>query len=122
VFDWITSVISSGGYLGIVALMLAENVFPRIPSELIMPLAGTWRREASSRSPACRSQARRGALPGALPGYFLGRWLGRERLCAFAARHGRWLTLDERELGQANRLLVAGAFVVRRALGHFASG
>jgi membrane protein DedA with SNARE-associated domain len=63
-----------------------------------------------------------GALPGALPGYFLGRWLGRERLCAFAARHGRWLTLDERELGQANRLLVAGAFVVRRALGHFAPG
>jgi membrane protein DedA with SNARE-associated domain len=40
VFDWITSVISSGGYLGIVALMLAENVFPPIPSELIMPLAG----------------------------------------------------------------------------------
>ena len=39
-FDWLTSVISDGGYLGIVLLMLAENVFPPIPSELIMPLAG----------------------------------------------------------------------------------
>ena len=39
-FDWITSVVSQTGYLGIVGLMLAENVFPPIPSELIMPLAG----------------------------------------------------------------------------------
>jgi hypothetical protein len=40
VFDWIVRVVSDSGYLGIIALMLAENVFPPIPSELIMPLAG----------------------------------------------------------------------------------
>ena len=39
-FDWLTTVISDGGYVGIVLLMLAENLFPPIPSELIMPLAG----------------------------------------------------------------------------------
>ena len=39
-FDWLTGVIADGGYLGITLLMLAENLFPPIPSELIMPLAG----------------------------------------------------------------------------------
>ena len=39
-FDWITGWLESSGYLGIFALMLVENLFPPIPSELIMPLAG----------------------------------------------------------------------------------
>lgn len=33
-------IVSSAGYFGIVLLMLIENVFPPIPSEVIMPLAG----------------------------------------------------------------------------------
>ena len=39
-FDWITNVVSEYGYPGIALLMLGENIFPPIPSELIMPLAG----------------------------------------------------------------------------------
>ena len=39
-FHSIVDIVSQGGYLGIFLLMLAENVFPPIPSELIMPLAG----------------------------------------------------------------------------------
>ena len=39
-FDWITGLVEQTGYLGIALLMLAENVFPPIPSELIMPMAG----------------------------------------------------------------------------------
>jgi membrane protein DedA with SNARE-associated domain len=39
-FDWIVGLVERGGYLGITLLMLAENLFPPIPSELIMPLAG----------------------------------------------------------------------------------
>src|SRR3546814_1862992 len=38
--DWIARLVEGGGYLGIAALMFAENLFPPIPSELIMPLAG----------------------------------------------------------------------------------
>src|SRR3546814_16590613 len=40
VFTWITGFIGDAGYLAIALLMFAENVFPPIPSELIMPLAG----------------------------------------------------------------------------------
>jgi len=39
-FDWITSLIDGMGAFGVALLMFLENVFPPIPSELIMPLAG----------------------------------------------------------------------------------
>lgn len=38
--DWITDLIVEHGYLAVAALMFLENVFPPIPSELIMPFAG----------------------------------------------------------------------------------
>ena len=38
--DWIVSLVDRLGYAGIALLMLLENLFPPIPSELIMPLAG----------------------------------------------------------------------------------
>lgn len=39
-FDRITELVESGGYIAVALLMLLENVFPPIPSELIVPLAG----------------------------------------------------------------------------------
>ncbi len=39
-FDWIAGFVRQAGYVGVLLLMLAENVVPPIPSELIMPLAG----------------------------------------------------------------------------------
>ncbi|UXN74451.1 hypothetical protein N8D56_04705 [Devosia sp. A8/3-2] len=38
--DWIIQTISQWGYAGIFAVMLAESIFPPIPSELIIPFAG----------------------------------------------------------------------------------
>ena len=38
--DWITEFIGEHGYLALFMLMFLENVFPPIPSELIMPFAG----------------------------------------------------------------------------------
>ena len=42
---WATGVIVSFGYWGVVSLTVAENLFPPIPSEVILPLAGflVWR-------------------------------------------------------------------------------
>jgi hypothetical protein len=39
-FDQLLSILTVGGLFGVAALMLAENIFPPIPSELVMPLAG----------------------------------------------------------------------------------
>ena len=38
--EWITDIMESLGYMGIAFLMFLENLFPPIPSEVIMPLAG----------------------------------------------------------------------------------
>jgi membrane protein DedA with SNARE-associated domain/uncharacterized membrane protein YkvA (DUF1232 family) len=100
-FDWITGVVSDTGYLGILALMFAENVFPPIPSELVMPLAGFVAAKGELDPVLVVAAGVLGSLLGALPWYYAGRWLGRERICRLAARHGRWLTLDEHDVGKA---------------------
>ncbi|HSA81409.1 MAG TPA: VTT domain-containing protein [Geminicoccaceae bacterium] len=100
-FDWITRVVSESGYPGILGLMLAENIFPPIPSELIMPLAGFVAAKGELNPVLVVLAGTLGSVLGALPWYYLGLWLGRERICALAARHGRWLTLSERDVGKA---------------------
>lgn len=100
-FDWITGLMEATGYLGILLLMLAENVFPPIPSELIMPLAGFAAAQGRLSIVLVVLAGTAGSLLGALFWYVLGRWLGGERLRRLAARHGRWLTLSPGEIGQA---------------------
>jgi len=103
VFDWITKIISEGGYPGIVLLMLGENIFPPIPSELIMPLAGFVAARGELNPVLVVLAGTLGSMLGALPWYYAGRWLGEERVCRFAARHGRWLTLDDEDVGKGIR-------------------
>lgn len=100
-FDWITGLVEQTGYLGIALLMLAENVFPPIPSELIMPMAGftAARGELSMVGVVVAGTA--GSLAGALLWYYIGRWIGLERLKRWAAKHGRWLTISPEEVDEA---------------------
>ena len=79
-FDWITRVVSESGYPGIVALMFAENIFPPIPSELIMPLAGFVAAQGQLDPVLVVLAGTLGSVLGVLPWYYLGLWLGRERI------------------------------------------
>lgn len=38
--DWIIRLVDWAGYWGVAALMLLETVFPPVPSEVIMTVAG----------------------------------------------------------------------------------
>jgi membrane protein DedA with SNARE-associated domain len=100
-FDWITSLVEQGGYLGIALLMLLENVFPPIPSELIMPLAGFTAARGKFNLSMAVLAGTIGSVAGAALWYYLGCWLGYERLKRLAARHGRWLTLGPGEIDEA---------------------
>jgi membrane protein DedA with SNARE-associated domain/uncharacterized membrane protein YkvA (DUF1232 family) len=102
-FDWIVKIVSESGYLGVALLMLGENLFPPIPSELIMPLAGFVAATGQLDPVLVVLAGTLGSVLGAVPWYYAGRWLGEERASAFAARHGRWLTLDDQDLGKAIR-------------------
>ena len=102
-FDGITQFVSEGGYVGIALMMLAENIFPPLPSELIMPLAGFVAAQGRLNPVLVVLAGTLGSVLGAVPWYYAGKWLGEERLCRFAARHGRWLTFDDKDLRKAIR-------------------
>jgi membrane protein DedA with SNARE-associated domain len=101
-FDWITGFVRQAGYVGVFLLMLAENVVPPIPSELIMPLAGFAAARGHLSIPLVVLAGTAGSLLGALFWYVLGRRLGLERLKRLAARHGRWLTLSPDDVARAD--------------------
>ena len=92
-FTWAAGLIADGGYLGIALLMFLENLFPPIPSELIMPLAGFDAARGELNPLGVVAAGTVGSILGAIFWYWVGKRLGAKRLEAWAARHGRWLTL-----------------------------
>jgi membrane protein DedA with SNARE-associated domain len=101
--SWIIAFISSTGYWGILLLMLVENVFPPIPSELIMPLAGFMVAQDKLTFLGATLAGMAGSVIGALPFYYGGKKLGDERVKRFADRHGRWLTISGQDIERASR-------------------
>lgn len=102
-FDWITHLLDQLGYVGIALLMFLENVFPPIPSELIMPLAGFDAARGDMNVYLVILSGSVGSLAGATFWYAVGRWIGEDRLKHFASRHGRLLTLSAGEVERVNR-------------------
>ena len=100
-FDWIVGWVESGGYLAIALLMLVENVFPPIPSELIMPLAGFAAAKGTLNIVGVVAAGTAGSLAGALFWFWVGYSIGPDRLKNFSGRHGRWLTLHPSEIDSA---------------------
>lgn len=97
--DLAADLVQELGYLGLVLLMALEHIFPPIPSELVLPLAGF--------------EVGRGNLSfaGALAASTTGSLIGASVLYAFARRGGRPLVLrlhgllrfDEEDLDRAER-------------------
>ncbi|MGE4241084.1 DedA family protein [Ramlibacter sp.] len=100
--EWIIELIQRGGYFGVAMLMLLENVFPPIPSELVLPFAGYVAATGELHPAGVWAAAIAGSLAGALPWYWAGRLLGVNGLREFARRHGRWLTLEPHHVDAAN--------------------
>ncbi|WP_293819511.1 DedA family protein [uncultured Parolsenella sp.] len=75
--------INQFGYLAVSALILFENVFPPIPSELILPMGGFLVHETAMELPGVIVAATVGSVAGAFILYGVGRLLSRERLTAF---------------------------------------
>lgn len=94
---------TSTGYFGIVLLMFVENVFPPIPSEYIMPLAGFMVAEDKLSLVGIIAAGTLGSVLGALALYYCGRKLGAERLKRFADRSGRWLAITSDDIESADR-------------------
>ncbi len=100
---YITSILESAGYFGIVFLMFLKNVFPPIPSEFIMPLAGFMVTQGKLSFVGVVAAGVVGSMLGTLPFYYLGRRMDEERLKTLADRHGRWLTISREDIEKAQK-------------------
>ena len=93
----VLDVIGALGYLGLALLLVAENLFPPIPSEVVLPLAGFLVGRGELSLWGAIFAATFGSVAGALVRYARGRWGGRR----LVLRYGQWLRVDEKALGQA---------------------
>lgn len=102
--DWIIRLVDSAGYWGVALLMFLETVFPPVPSEVIMTVAGV----SASRGNMTFAGVVAAGTAGAMLGNYLWFWLaikfGSDRLRRFADRHGRWLTLSWKEIERGHEL------------------
>lgn len=89
------------GYWGIGLLMFAENLFPPIPSELIMPLAGFTVAQGEMDFVTVVAVGVIGTILGALPWYYAGHRLGNKRLHHLFNRYGKWIGVSGQDLDKA---------------------
>lgn len=93
----VLDVIGALGYLGLALLLVAENLFPPIPSEVVLPLAGFLVGRGDLNLWGALIAATFGSVAGAVVLYGLGRWGGRR----LVLRYGKWLRVDEHALQRA---------------------
>jgi membrane protein DedA with SNARE-associated domain len=102
--DWIIRLVDWAGYWGVAFLMLLETVFPPVPSEVIMTVAGV----SASRGNMTLTGTIAAGAAGAMLGNWLWYWLaikfGEARMHVFIDKYSRWLTLDWEEVERGERL------------------
>ena len=112
--NWVQDVINQFGYLGVALLVVIENVFPPIPSEVVLPFAGFVAQQGASAVNATAGAAQSdttvvgmmiaatvGSVVGALILYFVSAAIGPERLRQFVERFGKWFGVKSSDLVRA---------------------
>ena len=101
--DWVVRLIEQSGYLGVAFLMFLETIFPPIPSEVIMPVAGVAAAQGKLGFIPVVASGTAGAMLGNTVWYLAARALGVERLKPVIRDYGRWLTISWPEVQRAQR-------------------
>lgn len=99
--SWTKELINSMGYTGIVVLMVVENVFPPIPSEIVMPFSGFAAAQGQLALVGVVIAGTIGSVLGALPLYYIGKWVDEDRLKDWVDEHGQWLALRRSDIEKA---------------------
>lgn len=94
----ITRIIDALGYPGIILVMAAENIFPPIPSELVMPLAGFRAYEGKFNIFGVIIAGMIGSVIGALALYYIGAWANETVIRRFVRRWGRYAFISEKDI------------------------
>lgn len=101
--QFVQSLIERIGYIGVALLTAVENIFPPIPSEIVIPFAGFAAKRGESLTLVGVTLAGTvGSLVGAVVLYYVGYAWGEERIKRFVDRHGAWLGLDGEDIVRAD--------------------
>jgi membrane protein DedA with SNARE-associated domain len=103
--DFSTKLIADGGLPGVFLLMVLENLFPPIPSEVIMPLAGFTAARGQMSILGVILAGTLGSIAGNAVWFEAARAFGAARTRALVERHGRWFGLGPEEVGKAEGVL-----------------
>lgn len=101
VATWIENLIASIGYPGIVLVMAIENIFPPIPSELVLPFAGSLSAKGEMNFWAVVAAGTVGALIGAIVLYGVGYFAREAGVRKLVANYGKYLFVSEGDLDRA---------------------
>jgi membrane protein DedA with SNARE-associated domain len=99
-FGWIVAFLDRWEYVGVLVLTFLENVFPPLPSELILPLAGFATLRGRLDIGGTIAAASIGSLAGAACWYILARRIGEIRVMHWVETHGRWLTIRASDIAR----------------------
>ena len=99
--DWVVDVIAAIGYLGVALLVAIENVFPPIPSEVVLPAAGFAAAKGEANLFGMIVAATVGSVVGAWALYLGAASVGHLRLRALTVRYGRWVGVKAHDLDRA---------------------
>lgn len=100
--NWITDIMSQFGYIGVFLLIMLENIFPPIPSEVILTFGGfmTTYSEMTRMGVILASTA--GSVAGAVILYGIGRLVDVKRLEKIVDRWGHLLRLTRKDVHRAD--------------------
>ena len=99
--DWIIAIMEQLGYLGIALLMFLDNVFPPIPSEIIMPSAGFAASQGQLTLFGVIISGSIGSLIAAAVLYWIGRKIPHAALFTWIDRYGKYLFIKSDDIKKA---------------------
>lgn len=99
--EWVRQMVNTMGYIGLALLTFIENIFPPIPSEVIMPLGGYMAAQGHLNLLGVILAGTVGSLIGAVVLYYVGKLLNEERMKRWADEHGGWLLLTKGDVEDA---------------------
>jgi SNARE associated Golgi protein. len=101
--NWILDIMAQYGYLGVFFLICIENIFPPIPSEVILTFGGFLTTYTPLSVSGVIAAATVGSVSGAVLLYGLGRLLDVNRLMGIVDRWGHLIRVKHEDIERADR-------------------
>ncbi|QQK07365.1 DedA family protein [Miniphocaeibacter halophilus] len=102
--DFIIHFVDNYGYFGIFFLILIENIFPPIPSEIILGLGGFFTISTSLKYTGVVVSATLGSVIGAIILYYIGYYINNVKVRKIFRKGNKLLKIDETNLKRAKNI------------------